>query len=62
MITFSAFADEIGPIRRHLRAGMGKLQGYHYQVVLRELETLAGHPDRLHEWARTAIEVAEEYA
>ena len=56
------FADEIDPIRRHLREGMGKLQGYHYQVVLRELETLAGHPDRLHEWARTAIEVAEEYA
>jgi hypothetical protein len=33
-----------------------------FQVVLRELETLAGHPDRLHRWTRLAIEAAETYA
>jgi len=38
------------------------LQGYHYQIVLRELQTLAGHPRRLHEWTRAAIEAAARYA
>jgi hypothetical protein len=38
------------------------LQGFHYQIVLRELQTLSGHPDRLHEWTRAAIEMAAEYA
>jgi hypothetical protein len=27
-------------------AGCKKLQGFHYQIVLRELQTLSGHPDR----------------
>ena len=39
-----------------------KLQGHHVQIVLRELQTLAGHPDRLHVWTRLAIEAAERYA
>jgi hypothetical protein len=56
------FADDLAPIRQHLEQGMRKLQGHYYQVVLRELETLHGHPNRLQEWARTAIEVAEKYA
>jgi len=30
--------------------------------VLRELQTLAGHPDRLHEWTRFAKEAAEKYS
>lgn len=56
------FPDDLEPIRKHLERGMRKLQGHHYQVVLRELETLQGHPNRLREWARTAIETAEKYA
>jgi len=28
----------------------------------RELQTLSGHPERLHEWIRAAIEVAARYA
>jgi len=30
--------------------------------VLREIETLAGHPNRLREWARAAIALAEKHA
>lgn len=56
------FADDLGPIRQHLETGMQKLQGLHYQVVLRELETLQGHPNRLQEWAALAKELGEKYA
>jgi hypothetical protein len=56
------FPDDLEPIRRHLTEGLRKLQGHHYQIVLRELETLQGHPNRLQEWARLAAELAEEYA
>jgi hypothetical protein len=38
-------------IRRDLEQGCMQLQGFHYQIVLRELQTLSGHPDRLHEYA-----------
>ncbi len=34
----------------------------HYQIVLRELETLAGHPHRLHEWTQYAKEAAEKHS
>jgi len=55
-------ADDMEPIERHLEVGLRKLQGFHYQVVLRELETLAGRPERLREWARAAIALAERFA
>ncbi len=32
------------------------LRGCHYQVVLRELQTLMAHPDRLREWTLLSIE------
>ncbi|MDH7601574.1 MAG: hypothetical protein QHI38_05425 [Armatimonadota bacterium] len=53
---------ELDRIRHHLEEGMRKLQGCCYQVVLRELQTLAGHADRLHQWTRIAVEIAEKYA
>lgn len=56
------FAQDMEPILKHLDDGMRRLQGHYYQVVLRELQTLHGRPDRLREWARTAIEVAEKWA
>jgi len=56
------FPDDLAPIREHLEEGMRKLEGRYYQVVLRELETLHGHPDRLREWAQIAVEVAGKYA
>lgn len=54
--------DDMEPIRKHLEEGMRKLQGHYYQVVLRELQTLHGHPNRLKEWAQAAIELAEKFA
>jgi hypothetical protein len=48
--------------RQHLEAGLQRLRGHYYQIVLRELQTLDGRPDRLREWARLAIELAETYA
>jgi len=56
------FPDDTSGIRRHLEEGMKRLQGCCYQVVLRELQTLAGHPNRLHEWAEIGKELAAKYA
>jgi hypothetical protein len=41
------FPDDVETIRRDLAEGCKQLQGYHYQIVLSELQTLSGHPDRL---------------
>jgi len=55
------FPDDTAGIRDHLQHGAQCLQGRPYQIVLRELQTLAGHSDRLHEWTRLAKEAAEKY-
>ena len=55
------FPDDVETIRQDLEAGRRQLQGFHYQIVLRELQTLSGHPDRLQEWTRAAIEMAAKY-
>lgn len=36
------------------------LKGHHYQVVLRELQTLMGHPERLSEWTRLTVEAVSK--
>jgi len=54
--------DDLSEHTAHLHSGLKRLQGHPYQVVLRELETLRGRPERLKEWARLAIGLAEEYA
>ncbi len=56
------FPAEAGKIRKDLMDGAKQLQGHYYQIVLRELETLAGHPKRLHEWTKYAKEAAEIHA
>ena len=56
------FPDDPDKIRIDLMEGTRRLQGHYYQIVLRELQTLAGHPDRLHEWTRFAKEAAEKYS
>ncbi len=55
-------SEDLPPIRQHMEEGMRILQGHPYQFVLREIETLHGHPHRLHDWARMGIELAEKYA
>ena len=51
--------DDLSTVQRDLDEGTDKLSGRPYQIVLRELQTLAGHPDRLKEWTRLAIQAAE---
>lgn len=53
------FPDDEAELKRDLDEGTAKLKGLHFQIVLRELQTLAGHPDRLHVWTRLAKEAAE---
>jgi hypothetical protein len=54
--------DGLDKVEQHLDDGLSKLQGHYYQVVLRELQTLGGHPRRLHEYAKLAIAKAEKWA
>ncbi|MGQ9454458.1 MAG: hypothetical protein ACUVRS_07530 [Armatimonadota bacterium] len=54
--------SDLDRIRKHLEDGIHRLQGCYYQVILRELQTLAGHLDRLHIWTQIAIALAEKYA
>lgn len=56
------FAEDMAPIRTRLEENLRKLQGHYYQVILREVETLQGRPNRIKEWAQAAIEMAEKYA
>lgn len=56
------FPDSMDKIRQDIDAGLRKLKGRNYQIVLRELQTLCGHPRRLHDWTMTAIELAEKHA
>jgi hypothetical protein len=52
----------IDEIRRHLEEGMRIAQGCYVQIVLRELQTLNGRPERLSEWASIAKEIAAKYS
>jgi len=52
------FAADTAWIKNHLEDGCQRLQGGFYQIVLRELQTLDGHNDRLHVWAELAKEAA----
>ncbi len=54
--------DSLDGIRRDLDDGTRKLKGRPYQIVLRELQTLAGHPGRLKDWTRLAIDAAERHS
>ena len=54
------FPNDANQIKKDLMDGAKQLQGHYYQIVLRELETLAGHPNRLHEWTQYAKEAAEK--
>lgn len=56
------FADDISSIRKHLEKGLQITKGCYVQIVLRELQTLNGNMNRLHEWAKVAKEVAAKYS
>ncbi len=54
--------SEESRVRDDLLKGAENLKGHYYQIVLRELQTLAGNLDRLHVWTRHAIEAAERFS
>ncbi len=54
--------DDLDEYRAHFDRGLRVLQGQPYQVVLREIETVRGDANRLRDWARISIEIAEKYA
>jgi hypothetical protein len=56
------FPDDPQVLRHNLEEGARRLQGRRYQIVLRELQTLCGHSDRLEVWTKIAKEVAAKYA
>ncbi len=56
------FPDDPQVLRYNLEEGARRLQGRRYQIVLRELQTLCGRPDRLLVWTNIAKEVAAKYA
>jgi len=56
------FAKGKKQLYEQMENGLRKLRGQYYQVVLRELQTLAGNMDRLHVWTATAKELAAKYA
>ena len=56
------FADSIKPIRENQERAMRIAQGCCVQIVLRELQTLNGRPERLKEWAESAKEMAAKFA
>jgi len=52
-----AYMPDLAPIRAHLERGLRAAKGTPTQIVLQELETVNGNPDRLKEWAQAAKEV-----
>ena len=53
------FTPGLGPIRDHLERGMRIARQTPMGIILQELETLDGRPERLKEWAETAREIGE---
>ena len=43
-VSEAVFPEDVETIRRDLEHGCKQLQGYRYQIVLRELQTSSGHP------------------
>jgi hypothetical protein len=51
------YMPDLAPIRKHLERGLRVANGTPIQIVLQELETVAGRPERLKEWAQAAKEI-----
>ncbi len=54
--------DDMSEFKKYVETCSKKLQGSYYQVILRELQTLMGHPNRLTEWTNISIDAAEKFA
>jgi hypothetical protein len=56
------FADDMTLTRKHLEEGMRIARGCYVQIVLRELQTLNGRPERLADWAKVAKDVVAKFS
>jgi hypothetical protein len=56
------YARDEADLKAQLENGLRQLRGCYVQIVLRELQTLAGDLKRLHKWTRLAIEAASRYS
>jgi len=56
------YAADTGGLRYRPKDGARHLRGYHCEIILRELQTLAGHAKQLDLWTRLAKEVADKYS
>lgn len=54
--------DDLNDFKPKLFAQAEELSGCVYQVVLRELQTLMGHPRRLEEWTRLSTAAVERFS
>ena len=48
-------------IRRATREALEITKGLHVDITLKDVETVEGHPERLHEWVQIVREIAEDY-
>jgi len=46
-------------VRKVIRDGLEATRGCHVAIVLKDVETVDGHPERLADWARTVREIIE---
>jgi hypothetical protein len=53
------FSPDLGLIREHLEQGMKATQGCHRAIVLQEVATTNGNPQRLHDWVNLARDLSE---
>jgi hypothetical protein len=56
------FANDMTSIQKHFEEGMRIAQGCYVQIVLRELQTLNGRPERLADWAKVAKDVVAKFS
>ncbi len=57
-------ANEWNPdlARENLREILDATRGMHVEIILKDIHTVRGEPQRLFEWSRIAMEMVEEYA
>jgi hypothetical protein len=48
--------------RQELRTVLERARGCHVELIMKDISTVRYQPQRLWEWARLAMEVAEEFA
>lgn len=56
----SGCVPDLAPIRERLKQGLQTARGVPLHITLQELETVAGRPKRLNEWAAAAKEIGAE--